>query len=262
MKHFITSSLFVLACAVIFLLPQSVSAHTGSFEMTDLQSLYNRTVPANLRIAQGIAYLKKEIASPRPAEWGPGGGPIDSEYVQDVIVETLAFPGSENPEALRHYRDTAPNRLLKDLLTVSLGLTGAQDTAPNLIRIAHTNTAGSIRLEALRALTGLCLPPKTTDVPPRIKPGEIWRPLDVRTQQAVRNALVGGLQDNFSRFRNPDQQEETAYFPVQEQAAELLRHLGYGVQATPLGWQVLDKQGQILNNVAVNRGRSPFPKLN
>ncbi len=225
----------------------------SGFDLNKLRPIvHDKATPAAERIARGVAYLKHELTSPGPRR---ENSHIDTDYIQGVIVGSLSFPASEAPEVLRRYRDQTADKRLRDLLTISLGLTGARDTLPDLLRLARNDPSGPARVNAIRALGRIAARPRPTDIPPRLRPGEVWHPLSEPARQQVVDALMKGLKDPFEQPRVTDvgPPGPSRYYPVQLQAAEGLRNLGYRAEPTQTGWRVLDPQGQPLREVRLDK---------
>lgn len=238
--------------------PAAGVAHKG-FDLAQLAPLHDSSggTPAE-RIAKGIAFLQQELANPSPPRWGVGGGPIDSGYVLQAIIGSIAFPGAEDPAALRRYRDQAISVRIKRLLTISLAETGAQDTIPDLLRLVRSEPEGGVRYEAVLALSKFLRPPADTDVPKRLRPGEVWAPLNGRTVTAITDALIASLQDPFTRYRGPHDNAGTPYYPIMEQARVSIQRVGLVAEPVIqndklIGWNVFTAEGQLFRSVALKR---------
>ncbi len=242
---------------VLFLLP-GTDVKAQGFDFSKLSRVSrDTTVPPAERIALGITFLQEELANPTPLRPGYVGF-FDTGYVQSQIVRAISFPGTEAPEVLRRSCDQATDPRIKDLLTVALATAGQQDTAPDLIRILRKHPLGEIRREAIWAVPDLVLPPSPTDVPQRGKPGQVWRPLDSATLQAMAEALFAALQDPFKSYKVLDK-EETVDFLVQEAAARACRFLGYTVKPSSTGWTVYNQRGAVVRQVTYDWGKAPRP---
>lgn len=230
---------------------------------TRLSLLYDQNVPVDQRIAKGIEYLKQELEQPTQPCWGMAGGPIDTGYVQVVIAGVIGQAAYENPEILRKFRDQETNPRVKELLTVSLAVTRARDTIPELLRIAASDKVPAIRGFALSVVDGFLRKPTETDrpIPGRLRPGEVWQPLDASTVDAVKRVALAALKDPAKHFRGPSQENALAFFAVQRGAAYILRLLGCVVEPVPEGWHVKNKRGQLVHRVLFNRGDVPLPDV-
>ncbi|HZP81379.1 MAG TPA: hypothetical protein VFB21_07060 [Chthonomonadaceae bacterium] len=248
--------LLVQASAIVLALIPSLTAYGGQngFNLAKLRPIVDdHSIPPAERIARGVAYLKEELASPSPESWGLAGGPIDTGYIQEVIVGVLAFPGVEAPKALRQQRDNATDKRMKDRLTISLGLAGAQDTIPDILRIARTDPEGAVRTTALRALTELATPPSPTEVPLRYLPGQVYHPLNAKAVQAMTEGFLSSLQDTYKRYTGVNKEQATPYYPAQFYSKLGLRLLGYQVETTKQGWRIFNSKGQLVREVALKQ---------
>ncbi len=253
----------IIQFVTVLLLAQMSSLGQGGFDLRRVDAVQTpTTATAEQRIARGVAFLREELANPSPPRWGIGGGPIDSGYVQQVILGALRFPGAEAPAVLRAYRDRETDPRVKDRITIALARTGAQDTIPELVRILAKEPEGSIRYEAMIALAAFTRPPAATDVPRRVRPGETWKPLSADTRTAVASALLKSLDDPFRRFKGAVVNNDDVYYPLHEEAGRGLSRLGYTVQEVAegdvvAGWRVFDVQGRQVRTVKLEQ---PFRK--
>ena len=247
MKYYSLLPLAYLVIGMTFLLPQSSYAGQETFDLRKLGPIQdNHSIPIAERIAQGVKYLKDELANPSKPEWGLAGGPIDTGYIQAVMTGVLQFPGAESPRILRRFRDQETNPLLKDRLTIALANTGAQDTVVDLLRIAREDPVPYIRRDAVAALFTMRQAPKPTDVPLRLRPGEKWHPLDAKVQQAFIEVLLLHLQDTYKHYNGSRQDEHFAYHVLATSARNYLRVMGYSAEPTSVGWRVADENGRIV----------------
>ena len=235
-------------------------------------------VPASVRLADGIALLREECAISRSPRWGAAGGPVDSGYIQGVIVGDLAFPAADAPDQLKDAIAHEKDAHVRDCLTVVLGEIGDQGVLPELVRIAAHDPQGALRQSAVMALGRLALPAQAAS-------SGTWaarKPLSSDARATVAKALMAALADPFVRYHKgvrlhpsgydpvtgetyvgtqeigPD--ERSLYYPVQSQAAEGLGLLGYWVKQDRVGdvvggWRVFDKAGKQVYAVSL---RVPF----
>jgi hypothetical protein len=238
--------------ALLLLLPGMAGAAQQGFNLGLLHPIiFDKSQPPAKRLDQGLAYLKGELAHPSPTVWGIAGGPIDTGYVQAQIVGTLAFPGSEVPRLLRQRRDGAKDPRLKKLLTVALGLTGAQDTFADLLQVARTDRHAAIRNTAMRAVTDLFRKPLPTDIPRRLRPGETWAPPTAAQKKAAVALFLFALRDPYVSYLGLNEKVGKAVYPVREEAASSLGQLGYTVERTPTGWLVTEKGGKVVHRITL-----------
>ncbi len=245
----LVSLLFVVTS---ILLPNRLLAQGRTFDLSRMRPLTDdHKTPAEDRIATGIQCLEEELANPSEETWGMVAGPIDSGYIQGVIAGTIAFPGAEAPQFLRKKRDEAKDLRLKDLLTIALARTGAQDTIPDVARIAVKDPEGNIRTQAMVTLWNFTLTPAPTDNPLRVRPGEVWHPLNAKALKVMADTFVAGLQDTFARYMGDSKDEQYAFYPVQRVSGGGLARLGFNVQPTNFGYRVLDSKKKLVCEVKV-----------
>jgi hypothetical protein len=235
----------------------SMSLADARFDLARLTDVQGPTgKPVGERIALGVDFLRDEIANPSPDSWGLAGGPIDTGYILQQITRALSFPSARSPATLREYRDREPKGLLRDCLTIALGATGAQDGIPDLLRIASKEPLGGVRCEAIIVIGRIGRAPSRSDSPQRIRPGEVWKPLDPKTDAAIESALLAGLADTRMCYGGVRKVEANAWYANQYEAALGLRLRGRVVKHTRdgemvTGWRVLSKEGKLLHSVTL-----------
>jgi hypothetical protein len=239
--------------AVCIALQVASQAQSG-FDLARLRDVDSLSTGApGDRITLGVGFLREEAAHPSPETTGLGGGAIDTGYILQQIARALAFPGAKDPAILRDYRDHEPKGLARDCLTIALGATGAQDTIADLLRIASKDSLGAVRCEAIRVLAHIGLVPRKSDSPPRVRPGEVWKPVDADTDAAIEKALLAALADPRKGYRGASRHEDNTYYPNQNEAALGLRLRGYTVRHATVegivtGWRILDKRGALVHS--------------
>ena len=247
--------------AATLLTATSPSNAQAGFDLRRLQEVSPPAKhPAAECVSMCVQWLRDEIANPSPDRWGMGGGPITSAYIQATITGALSFPGAKDPTLLRKYRDTEPRGRLRDCLTIALSMTGAMDTADDLLRIMK-EPDGALRCIAVRALGDLLIEPKPTDVPLRLRPGEEWKPLVRKSAHAVKQALLKALSDPYKAYRGARQQEDGACYPVQPVAAEGTEACRIRRQAHDRGREGdgVERHGQERQGGALREACGPVP---
>ena len=250
----ITMAGTLASVAILLAMPVRSHAQEG-FDLRKLQQVIPPAKhPAKTCIEMCVGWLRDEIANPSPDRWGMAGGPIASAYIQATITGALSFPGAEEPALLRKYRDGEPKGRLRDCLTIALSLTGAMDTADDLVRIMSKESDGAIRCVTTRALGKLLIPPRPSNNPLRLRPGEEWKPLDAKQTHAVTKALLTALSDPYKTYRGVRQHDDGLCFPVQVEAARRLATAGFTVKHTikdgkVTGWRVTDRSSKLMRSV-------------
>lgn len=240
-----------LALTVVGLCFSLTPANGQTFDLRQLGSVQDGTpATAQERIKQGVKFLEQELATPSDSSWGLGGGPIDTGYIQGVILSTLKFPGAQAPNVLRQQWKDATDPRLKELLAISLAELGAEDVVPTVVRLARDDANGSIRMTAMIALHAFLSPPGKFDSPPRVF---LIKPLDAKTAKTVLDVFAAGLQDPFKRYYGARQDEKGAYYPTQEQAYKGLRKLGLQVFRSRATLDIKDENGVLIRSLPVNK---------
>ncbi|MCW3097014.1 MAG: hypothetical protein JWL77_2632 [Chthonomonadaceae bacterium] len=239
----------ILTLTVMVLCFSLTPANGQTFDLRQLSSIQDgMPASAKERIEQGVRFLQQELASPSDPSWGMGGGPIDTGYIQSVILSTLKFPGAQAPSILRQQWKGATDPRLKDLLAISLAELGAEDVIPTVIRLARDDKDGSIRMTAMIALHAFLSPPGEFDSPHRVF---LTKPLDAKTAQTVVDVFAAGLQDPFKRYYGGRKDEHGAYYPAQEQAYRGLRKMGLQVFRSAVALQIKDANGAVIRSIPV-----------
>lgn len=230
----IQASSAVAACVFALMLtalPLYSQAQRKASETTALvRAITERVPPATPQepVDGCPALLKQEMASPSIPMMGEGGGPIDSGYLQAVIVGsvcTYAQKGVER-EAIRKVvaerleAVPATDNAMHDRLTIILGLTGDPSAVAPVMKILDESTEWFLRAMAATAL------------------GEIN---DRKAIPALQRAM---LNDNHVQIRFGDcltsyDVKHMVFSPTRLYAAEILR-LRMGVPV-PDDVEVLDR---------------------
>jgi hypothetical protein len=184
------------------------------------------------RVEACVRLLQEEMASPSAPEFGIGGGPIDSGYLQEVIMGVVGvFPqrAAQREEirallAARLASTPASNQALRERFTIMLGYTGDRAVVPQLVRMLEQHPEGFMRFSAVMALREI---EQNEDAVPAL-------------QRAVASDTYARIRSG-SSIRLPGQHEYDSitmvYSPVRDMAAQILRRKGVSV---PKGIEVLE----------------------
>lgn len=167
-----------------------------------------------------LALLKQEMQNPCTASVGVGGGPMDTGYVQNVIMGSFIYSRASNVPAaertaVREWAKAAlsseTDKGLRDRLTLVIAHTGDKSVVPQVIEILRSHPEGHMRTEAAMAL---------------------YDTKDASSIPALRQALAA---DTYARVRtggSPGSRpspNEAVYSPVRNAAAIALQLLGESV---------------------------------
>lgn len=179
------------------------------------------------RVEVCVRLLQEEMASPSAPGFGIGGGPIDSGYLQEVIMGVVGiFPQrvAQREEirallAARLASTPASNEPMRERFTIMLGYTGDRAVVPQLVRMLEQHPEGFMRFSAVMALREI---EDNEDAVPAL-------------QRAVAT-------DTYARVRFSDSKQEydsvtMVYSPVRNIAAQILRQKGL---FAPKGIEVLE----------------------
>lgn len=124
-----------MKCNVLMLLTAvSLCASTGSlrgetnsfgrgFDLTKLQVCYTtNAMSGDAKMALLIEYLRGELGIPSSPRMGPGGGPIDTLYVQDVILSVMAQTVPQ--ESMLKVYTHEPDRMITSRIMLALAAAG------------------------------------------------------------------------------------------------------------------------------------------
>jgi len=208
---------------------------TGSGRLAALRNV-TETVPAPpaaSRVAGCVELLKQEMKSPSSAGFGPGGGPIDTGYIQEVIMGSVCTFTQKEAERnqirsiLAKKLESTPSsdQALRDRLTIMLGSTGDVSVMPQLTSIMEHHPDGFMRYSAVMALRQMSLD-------------------TIRNSEECVSALKRVIEkDAYARIRFGDSlgpmydSTTMVYSPLRNIAAELLRRTGMPV---PKGVEVVE----------------------
>ena len=182
--------------------PRAQNSVEKRFDLRKLREFYDdREMPSQQRLDGLLGYLKEEIGNPSPPGLGIGGGPIDSGYVQGVIVQVM---GQTIPaEDLVAARTQETNPAFQERLTVALGIAGDKSMIPDLILILGHHPEGFLRQKAAMALADF-------------------------KESSLKPAFNDAIEDRYSRVRisGIGGGGISKIYPVREAAARGLRLLG------------------------------------
>jgi hypothetical protein len=220
----------MLMCFVVVL----CQGGTGSDRLAALRHV-TETVPAPSaasRVAGCVELLKQEMKSPSSASFGPGGGPIDTGYIQEVIMGSVCTFTQKEAERnqirsiLGRKLESTPSsdRALRDRLTIMLGSTGDVSAMPQLINIMEHHSDGFMRYSAVMTLREMSLDA-------------------LRNSEECVSALKRVIEtDTYARIRFGDSHgpmydsTTMVYSPLRDIAAQMLRRMGLPV---PKGVEVV-----------------------
>lgn len=219
-----------LAIGVVALIVAASSAEcrTSSETSAALRKLSEGILPQSpaQRVDTRLKLLQEEMASPSTPGFGIGGGPIDTGYVQEVIMGTVctfAQKGAEREEirrivAAKLASTPVPSQALRDRLTIILGHCGDTSVGPRLVEIIEKHPDGFMRFGAAMALREM---PEYTEAIP-----------------ALRRVVA---QDTYARIRFSDSKQRydsvtMVYSPVRAVAVTALYRMG---QSVPKGAEVV-----------------------
>ena len=181
------------------------------------------------RVDGCLELLEQEMMSPSTPAFGMGGGPIDTGYLQAVIMGSVCTYGHKEAErdeirsivAAKLQSTPASNRAMRDRLTIILGHTGDVSVAPQLISILENHPDGFMRCSTSQALREMRWVAPNEYVP------ALKRVMEGDTYARVR--LSGCL----VRYDSATM----VYSPVRDMVAWTLRRMGLSV---PKGAEVLE----------------------
>ncbi|MDO8586055.1 MAG: HEAT repeat domain-containing protein [Armatimonadota bacterium] len=204
----------------------SVEKRTGDAALGELRVVNHGSLSSTDRVDRLVALLRREITEPSAPVLGIGGGPIDSGYVQEVIlgsVRTYVQQGA-NRESLRNCVASklaslaSSDKPMADRLTVMLGNVGDRSVVPALINVMENHEDGFMRYAAARALGGIG---DRSSIPALKRCLETDTFARVRLGSSIRNLTP----------------REMVYSPVRLAAAEALRSMG---EIVPVGAEIVD----------------------
>ena len=183
------------------------------------------------------------METPTPPALGPGGGPIDSGYVQGVIVGVMGQTVA--PKDLSRARAEETNPVLQDHLAVALGLAGDKSVTSQLIEILKREPNGALRQNVAIGLADF-------------------------KESSVKPTLYAMLDDNYSRIMisGVGGGGISKIYPVREAAARGLRLLGEQVSpdlytdarrasdvTEAIAWLLEDKDPQVCQSAVTLLGQ-------
>lgn len=232
-RRFLALGVICITPALLF--SHAASAQSRATEFSDrlaaLRSVtaqYRMASCAALRAEKCLQLLKQEMKNPSEPHMGTAGGPVDTGYVRNVIIESFIYSAASNVSEeeraeVRNWVNGALKREqdkdVRDSLTLVLGHSGDRAVVPQLLEILQNHPEGFMRFEAAMALYGTNDPSSV----PALK-----RALNSDTYARVR---AGGC------LEAPLSGEQMVYSPVRAAAARALTRLGVTV---PKGAEIID----------------------
>ncbi len=153
MKAF-TLVLFLATCvftSIVSTATATTNSPPSGFDLTKLRKFYDaKGENPETSIAELIFYLREEVAHPSQPRMGVGGGPIDTVYVQDVMITVMAQAVPQQT-LLRAYSQEKDNTI-KTRLMLALATAGDRTFLTDVQDLLETSDDNLIRLAATRAL--------------------------------------------------------------------------------------------------------------
>lgn len=221
----------VCAALLIFMLQYIAAAEpvriSHGERMAALQEA-RRASSVTERCDKCLALLKQEMQNPCTSIVGAGGGPMDTGYVQNVIMGSFIYSRATNVTdaertSVREWAKAALSREtdkgLRDRLTLVIAHTGDKSVVPQVIEILRRHPEGHMRCEAAMAL---------------------YDTRDSSSISALKQALAA---DTYARVRtggspgSRPSRNEAVYSPVRQAAAIALKLLG---ESVPTGAELVD----------------------
>jgi hypothetical protein len=123
--------------------------------LTDLTPIgdVNTTLTAFQRTEVLVNWLVEERRTPSPTRTGLGGGPIDTDYIQEQLILSMGLYG--DPLAIQWLFRNSSHPELRDDLSVALGIMGDASQVGNLRRILFASQNPYLRRLSTRAMQHL-----------------------------------------------------------------------------------------------------------
>ncbi|MCH8120533.1 MAG: hypothetical protein IIC00_12485 [Planctomycetes bacterium] len=184
---------------------ESTDSSRDNFDLTRLRKFYDdKDMDSGTKMRQLVTYLKKEVSHPSQPRMGVGGGPIDTVYIQNVIIMVMAQTVPQ--ETLLKALNKETDKKIKDMIMLALVSAGDQtffnDVRPFLQSAYHN----LFRLGAVRALRDV-------------------------SKKELKPQLIALQYDTYSRVVFRDGAYRKVY-PIRKAAYEALSRIG----AKPKGW--------------------------
>lgn len=242
----VTCCLLLCACGCQAASPSSAKRTTGEV-LADLRSLEVRSPAPDDEVDGLMALLRREMNEPSAASFGMAGGPIDSGYVQSVLLGSLRAyvdkqGASEAVKACLKSRmaSLTQDKPMGDRIKVLLGNAGDRTVTPALIEILGNHEDGFMRFAAAHALGSL----GDRSAIPVLK-----RSLSVDTYARVRAGA------SYHRLTP----RQMVYSPVRLAAAEVLRSMG---ESVPVDAELVEPKYVIPRvEPLLYTGRTPYGEL-
>ena len=193
--------------------PSARPSERHTFDLTKLQKFrFDKPMTSQQRLEGLLKYLKEEMANPSYPGIGPGGGPIDSGYIQLQMIGVLGH--TVDPKDIAAARDKEADPAMRQRLTLALGRAGDRSVAQELAEILTHHPKGFMRRAAARGLHEVKAP-------------------------SSKDALRAALADRYSAIGISDMGPPpgiSKIYTVRREAAGALRALGEKVD--PSVWRI------------------------
>ena len=152
-----------IVCMTLFCLAGvPCQSRTGAETTAILRSITEAdpALSAADRVDGCLELLEQEMMFPSAPAFGIGGGPMDTGYLQEVIMGSVCTFGHKEAEreeirsivAAKLQSTPASDQAMRDRLTIILGYTGDVSAAPQLISILEHHPDGFMRSSTALAL--------------------------------------------------------------------------------------------------------------
>lgn len=134
--------------------PSAAPSERHCFDLTKLQKFYfDKTMTSQQRLDGLVKYLKEEMADPSYPGIGPGGGPIDTGYIQRMMIWALGQ--TVDAADLAKARKATEDSALHQRFTVALGRAGDRSLVRDLCEMVVKDPRGFMREAAASSLREL-----------------------------------------------------------------------------------------------------------
>ncbi len=198
----------LFACDVS-IFADSTDSSQNNFDLTRLRKFYDdKDMDPNTKMRQLVTYLKKEVSHPSQPRMGVGGGPIDTVYIQNVIITVMAQTVPQ--ETLLKALNKETDKKIKDRIMIASVFSGDTTFIPSVQSFLKRAYHNLFRLGAVRAIRNV-------------------------TNKDLEALLIALRHDTYSRVVIRDVGSTGGYqkvYPVRQAAYDALSRLG----ARPKGW--------------------------
>jgi hypothetical protein len=130
---------------------EETNSHEGRFDLTKLREFYDTNgMDGDAKVHQLVAYLRQELARPSQPAMGIGGGPIDTVYIQEVIIDVMVQ--TVPPASLLKAFNGESDKKIKDRIMFALLGAGDQTFVKDVLSLLRDPSDSLSRLAAVRAL--------------------------------------------------------------------------------------------------------------